>query len=116
LFRYLWKIKRAEYLLSKIWHLHTKQNHAIKPVYEVQPYIHRCHLLRNEMAHFIQNLRHYLTFNVLELSWNKFQETINSSKSLDSLIEAHKIYLLTVKEKALLTEDSLQKKEEIITT
>ena len=55
----------------------------------VKKEFHRCHLLRNEMIHFIDNLFNYLMVEVIEATWDQFKEKLGGLKEMNELIELH---------------------------
>ena len=56
--------------------------------------LHKVNLMRHEMMHFIRNLHDYVTSQVLEISWQEFQDNLlNKVKCLDDLIATHEKYL-----------------------
>jgi hypothetical protein len=68
--------------------------------------LHRSHLLRNEMIHFVSNLHSYIMFEVLESSWTQFESDLQEAKNLDEIIEAHDRYLNAVTAKTLVGDGS----------
>ena len=44
--------------------------------------MHGCHLLRNEMIHFVYNLQYYLMFEVLECSWQTLLEELDAASDV----------------------------------
>ncbi|EEC84667.1 hypothetical protein OsI_31569 [Oryza sativa Indica Group] len=50
--------------------------------------------------------RYYIMFEVLEVSWARFSEEMDSAKDLDDLLLAHDKYLTSIVEKSLLGERS----------
>ena len=68
MFTFLWKLKRVEHTLTSTWRKHGTAAHALRLV-RADRSMHGCHLLRNEMIHFVYNLQYYLMFEVLECSW-----------------------------------------------
>ena len=56
--------------------------------------LHKVNLMRHEMMHFIRNLHDYVTSQVLEISWQEFQDNLlNKVTCLDDLIATHEKYL-----------------------
>ena len=73
IFNLLWHLKRVEWSLSSSWKRHMNHNRTLRAVPELAPLLHSCHVLRNEMIHFLTNLQKYMMFEVLETAWNKFK-------------------------------------------
>jgi gamma-tubulin complex component 3 len=126
LFNFMWRIKRVEWCLSNTWSKHMILSHAMKKIVsDVASEIHRyfpvlflgndagknrCHLLRNEMVHFVYNLQHYIMFEVLESAWEELSKyghkissflyllvyrEIKEASSLDEIIEAIYMHFLS---------------------
>ena len=64
--------------------------------------MHRCHLLRNEMVHFVYNMQYYLMFEVIEGASHELSERLSSASSLDDLLAAHQHFLSSIVQKAML--------------
>ena len=58
------------------------------------------------MIHFIHQMAYYTTFEVMECGWDSLNKMINTSESLDEIIEAHKDFLTTLVSRALLDDRS----------
>ncbi|KAI8805753.1 Spc98 family-domain-containing protein [Cladochytrium replicatum] len=92
LFRFLWKLKHVEYVLAKDWSASiTLKNNSAD--YDSSQ-LHKIHLFRYEMLHFLRELLQFLTFEVIERSWQEFDVFLKQrSGSLDDLCAAHVAYL-----------------------
>lgn len=106
LFNFLWRIKRVEYSLSSIWIQHMKGAHMVEGMKDLSSYMHRCHLLRHEMIHFVKNLLEYIMVEVIEGSWKTLIEQLGEAKDLNEIIRQHENFLNTVMDRALLTQKS----------
>jgi gamma-tubulin complex component 3 len=106
LFNLLWRIKRVEHSLSNTWRKQTNAAHLSRSRKNAK-IVHRSHILRNEMLHFISNLEYYILFEVIESSWAGLLSNLKSSKDLDLLIESHNNYLDNILEKCLLSSPDL---------
>lgn len=102
IFRFLWKIKRVQHILSKTWRGITAASRQLRNVHELRSIMRAAQMLSNEMVHFVYNLQYYIMFEVLEVSWNKFEEGITRARSLDDFIQAHDQYLDRIVAGALL--------------
>jgi gamma-tubulin complex component 3 len=61
-----------------------------------------------EMVHFVNQLQHYILFEVIESSWIDLQKALNKPEStLDDMIEAHAKYLNNITRKGLLGSSSI---------
>ena len=56
--------------------------------------LHKVNLMRHEMMHFIRNLHDYVASQVLEISWQEFQDNLlHRVTCLDQLVATHEKYL-----------------------
>lgn len=111
IFSFLWRIKRVDYSLNSTWRRHMNVEHAVRTLREIAGDLHKCHLLRNEMVHFISNFQYYIMFEVLEYSWQELVKEMKQASDLDVVIGAHSKYLSYITDKLLLTSfsENLQK-------
>lgn len=65
--------------------------------------MHGCHLLRNEMIHFVYNLQYYLMFEVIECESLVLHERLHAATDLDGLLAAHGQFLASLTQKAMLS-------------
>lgn len=114
IFNFLWKLRRVEHALIGAWKI-MKPNYISSDLFSKQggtvtsqfvSMSRRCQVLWDEMNHFVTNLQYYIMFEVLEVSWSKFLEEMETSKDLDDLLAAHEKYLDSIVEKSLLGEPS----------
>jgi len=107
LFNALWRAKRLEWLLSGVWKnlasMHKMQSRIVP---ELAPLLHIANLLASEMIHFIHQLAYYITFEVMECSWDILIKQLRQAESLDQVIEAHEEFLQTLLKRALLDDES----------
>eukprot|EP00871_Galdieria_phlegrea_P003551 jgi/Galph1/4197/GphlegSOOS_G2851.1 len=103
--RFLWHLKRADFLLSSIWSMHLaaylgkhKRQTALSHL-DI-----RIDFLRMKMIHFVNNLQYYVMFEVLEISWNELLHKLNRAADLDQLIYAQRFFISRILEKLLLKE------------
>ncbi|KAJ8322941.1 Microtubule-nucleating Tub4p (gamma-tubulin) complex component [Batrachochytrium dendrobatidis] len=103
LFTFLWRLKRIEHSLSSSWRQHTSEMQTLRSVQMFSKDIQQCFALQSEMIHFINQLQHYIFFEVIECSWNELVNYIKGkSGDLDLLIAAHNKYLNSIAMKGLL--------------
>ncbi|KAI8900737.1 Spc98 family-domain-containing protein [Globomyces pollinis-pini] len=103
LFSFLWRLKRVDHTLSNSWHSHTTQSNRFKSAIRLKMQLHKCHLLRNEMIHFINQLEHYILFEVIECHWKELIDKMEAKDcDLDLLIKSHDQYLSKIMSKGLL--------------
>ncbi|XP_039127387.1 gamma-tubulin complex component 3 [Dioscorea cayenensis subsp. rotundata] len=114
IFNYLWKLKRVEHALIRVWKtmkpnciascIFAKEGMGVKV--QFVSVLRRCQVLWNEMNHFVTNFQYYIMFEVLEVSWARFSEEMDVTKDMDGLLAAHEKYLSSIMEKSLLGERS----------
>lgn len=97
LFYALWKAKRMEMVLSKLWKRQITSAKMFRKISELSPLLRQCNELTSEMVHFILQTQYYFLFEVLECSWNQLIEQIHHAETLDEVISAHQHFLLNVK-------------------
>lgn len=106
LFNTLWRGKRMEWLLSCVWTRGTALGKMARTLTELKPVLHVSHLLSSEMVHFVHQLAYYVTFEVMECSWDILIKQLKHAENLDEVIEAHSEFLETLVKRALLDERS----------
>jgi len=105
IFRFLWKLKRVQHILSKTWRSIASASRQLRSVPEIKGVLHTAQILSNEMVHFVYNFQYYIMFEVLESSWKQFTENSSKARSLDALIHAHDSYLDSIIAGALLIDE-----------
>ncbi|PSN36317.1 hypothetical protein C0J52_15165 [Blattella germanica] len=106
LFNALWRAKRMEWILSRMWKRQITSSKLLRKLPELTPVLQQAHLLTSEMVHFIHQMQYYILFEVLECSWDILIKRVQQAEALDDIISAHENFLLTVKAGALLDENS----------
>ncbi|XP_060089694.1 gamma-tubulin complex component 3 [Heteronotia binoei] len=105
-FNFLWRAKRMEYILTDIWKGHMCNAKLLKNMPELSGVLHQCHVLASEMVHFIHQMQYYITFEVLECSWDELWNKVQQAQDLDHIIAAHEVFLDTIISRCLLDTDS----------
>ncbi|XP_078693983.1 gamma-tubulin complex component 3-like [Branchiostoma floridae x Branchiostoma belcheri] len=106
-FNFLWRAKRMEYTLTEIWKDQmTIHKLLLKTVPELASLLHRCHTLSSEMVHFINQMQYYITFEVLECSWDELWKKVKESPDLDHVIASHQVFLDAIIQHCLLDDES----------
>uniref|UniRef100_A0A4X2LVL4 Uncharacterized protein n=1 Tax=Vombatus ursinus TaxID=29139 RepID=A0A4X2LVL4_VOMUR len=105
-FNFLWRAKRMEYILTDIRKGHMCNAKLLKNMPEFSGVLHQCHILASEMVHFIHQMQYYITFEVLECSWDELWNKVQQAQDLDHIIAAHEVFLDTVISRCLLDSDS----------
>lgn len=109
-FNFLWRVKRVEFALGSTWRrCMTGARGVLGTVADKVGSdwkIARC--VMAEMVHFVNQLQHYILFEVIESSWIDLQKALNKPDStLDDMIEAHAKYLNNITRKGLLGSQSI---------
>ncbi|XP_078259128.1 gamma-tubulin complex component 3 isoform X2 [Rhinoraja longicauda] len=110
-FNFLWRAKRMEYVLTDIWKGQMCNAKLLKNIPELSGVLHQCHILASEMVHFVHQMQYYITFEVLECSWDELWNKMQQAQDLDHITAAHEAFLDTILSQCLL--DS--KSEELLT-
>lgn len=105
-FNFLWRAKRMEYTLTDIWKGQMCSAKLLKTIPELSSVLHQCHILASEMVHFIHQMQYYITFEVLECSWDELWKQVHQAKDLDDIIAAHEVFLDTIISRCLLDNNS----------
>lgn len=74
LFKFLWRIKRVDFKLKMYEQSKTALQLLSLP--DIRVHLHKCHLLRHEILHFVTNLINYLMVEVVDAAWNEFLEAL----------------------------------------
>uniref|UniRef100_A0A8C7QS61 Tubulin gamma complex component 3 n=1 Tax=Oncorhynchus mykiss TaxID=8022 RepID=A0A8C7QS61_ONCMY len=105
-FNFLWRAKRMEYILTDIWKGQMCNAKLLKSMPELSGVLHQCHILANEMVHFIHQMQYYITFEVLECCWDELWNKVEKAQDLDHIIAAHERFLDSVISRCLLDTNS----------
>ncbi|XP_037618322.1 gamma-tubulin complex component 3 [Sebastes umbrosus] len=105
-FNFLWRAKRMEYTLTDIWKGQMCNAKLLKTMPELSGVLHQCHILASEMVHFIHQMQYYITFEVLECSWDELWNRVQQAQDLDHIIAAHDVFLDSVISRCLLDNNS----------
>ncbi|XP_069020151.1 gamma-tubulin complex component 3 homolog isoform X1 [Embiotoca jacksoni] len=105
-FNFLWRAKRMEYTLTDIWKGQMCNAKLLKTMPELSGVLHQCHILASEMVHFIHQMQYYITFEVLECSWDELWNKVQQAQDLDHIIAAHDVFLDSIISRCLLDNNS----------
>jgi gamma-tubulin complex component 3 len=109
IFRFLWRLRRIQYVLSGSWRLTTNTTRQLNHlVPEIVPLMQQVHLLRHQMTHFISNIQYYIMFEVLETAWQQLETTIRNAKSLDEIVSAYTEYVSMIIKSSLIDDPESQ--------
>uniref|UniRef100_A0A1J3CUD5 Gamma-tubulin complex component n=1 Tax=Noccaea caerulescens TaxID=107243 RepID=A0A1J3CUD5_NOCCA len=89
IFRFLFHCKHVERQLCVAWQIHQ----GIRSMNSNGTAIPRSSLLCRSMLKFISSLLHYLTFEVLEPNWHVMHDRLQSTRSVDEVIQHHDFFL-----------------------
>ncbi|KAG2300300.1 hypothetical protein Bca52824_036772 [Brassica carinata] len=89
IFRFLFHCKHVERQLCGAWQIHQ----GIRSMNSNGTAIRSSSLLCRSMLKFISSLLHYLTFEVLEPNWHVMHDRLQSTKSVDEVIQHHDLFL-----------------------
>lgn len=109
-FNFLWRVKRVEFALGSTWRrCMTGARGVLGTVADkVGADWKKARCAMAEMVHFVNQLQHYILFEVIESSWIDLQKALNKPEStLDDMIEAHAKYLNNITRKGLLGSQSI---------
>ncbi|KAG7555590.1 Gamma tubulin complex component C-terminal [Arabidopsis suecica] len=110
IFRFLFHCKHVERQLCGAWQIHQ----GIRSMNSKGTAIPRSSLLCRSMLKFISSLLHYLTFEVLEPNWHVMHDRLQSTRSVDEVIQHHDFFLdKCLRGCLLLLPDVLKKMEKL---
>ncbi|SCZ89195.1 BZ3500_MvSof-1268-A1-R1_Chr9g10326 [Microbotryum saponariae] len=103
MFKHLWHIKRVEYALNGVQRRLMTGARTFLKVPELSYDFHLTRIALQRMTFFIRQLQYYCHLEVIACSWQVLEEfALKKQGDLDSLIEAHRVYLRRLVTKALL--------------
>ncbi|CAN6195447.1 unnamed protein product [Urochloa humidicola] len=110
IFRLLFHCKHVSRQLCTAWQIQQ----VFRSVKILGTPILRSSLLCRSMLKFVNSLLHYLTFEVLEPNWHLMHDHLQSSRSIDEVIQIHDFFLQKcLKECLLLSPELLVKVEKL---
>eukprot|EP00037_Helgoeca_nana_P019107 m.185270 g.185270 ORF g.185270 m.185270 type:complete len:267 (+) comp24720_c0_seq1:1944-2744(+) len=95
-FRYM------EYALTKMWTMQMSFSRLAPRLPAMSAVITQCYAVQASMAHFVNQIQYYFNFEVLECSWDDLVKDLAAAQDLDQVIDAHRMFLKTLTERALL--------------
>jgi len=108
--RFLWFLKRSNYLLCTTWNMHFlsfSEEHKYTKL-EMKPntgtIYNKIHFVRMKMMHFVENFQYYVMFEVLEISWNELLNKLQKARDMNELIQAQRLFISRILEKLMLKE------------
>lgn len=98
LFKPLWKAKHTEFVLDNIWRQQKLNSKLLDNFFlELRPIFFKLHGFTTQMVHFIHQMQYYVLFEVIECSWVAFIKRVQTSQTLDDILEAHEAFLEEVR-------------------
>ncbi len=131
MFKHLWEIKRIEYALNECWRTLMTKTRLLKrgsgtfasrhfPCYCSSRFVpaalafalHQTRIALGDMIFFVRQVEYYCHLEVVACQWKELEDFISKGDGdLDKLIEAHRRYVTTMVDKALLRASGRRKKE-----
>lgn len=112
-FNFLWRLKRVMFSVYESWKIinsEIKQMRCKYGIVDADSWTSSSREACQIMMHFLSELQYYVTFEVVEMAWAKFQDKLgfgaaNSTGrklTVDEIIDAHTKFLATIAHKGLL--------------
>ncbi|CAH1773165.1 unnamed protein product [Owenia fusiformis] len=99
IFTFLLQIKRAKYSLDELRFIDLKGQDGGQ---RSEHLIHRMHLFRMKLLHFVNSLHNYIVTRILQNTGLEFQEDIQQAPDLDQVIKLHNTYIANIYDRCLL--------------
>ena len=108
LFAFMWRLRRCEDALSRLWNSSKVASAGIEWLAHVSlaRLLHTAALARMLMGHFLSCLSGYLMLGVLAPAWTRLEEGVSAAADLDDVIKAHRTYLDELNERVLFADVS----------
>ena len=94
IFNFLWKVKRAHFLMHSFQS--PKDLILIQSMPDVKPYLKVLFMLGSQILHFINILSNYLMVETIEVAWEEFFSQLFKAKDLDELIFLHNNFVSNI--------------------
>jgi gamma-tubulin complex component 6 len=105
LFNFMLQLKRATWALKDIGQRLKRSGRQMKERKSEQ--LHRLHLFRREMQHFVTVMDGYVVNQIIHVSWLEFQQQLKEVDGLDDLCDCHASYLNRMLFRSLLTKKAV---------
>ncbi|KAL1465246.1 hypothetical protein WDU94_004830 [Cyamophila willieti] len=105
-FKFLWSMKRLDHILSIIWEKQVFATKHLRKLTELSALLKQGSGLISEMVHFSHQFQYYISFEVVETAWQKFESLVHAATSLRTVIEEHKHFLRSILEGTMQDEKS----------
>eukprot|EP00698_Gefionella_okellyi_P017487 TRINITY_DN511_c0_g1_i1.p1 TRINITY_DN511_c0_g1~~TRINITY_DN511_c0_g1_i1.p1 ORF type:complete len:695 (+),score=171.59 TRINITY_DN511_c0_g1_i1:242-2086(+) len=104
MFRHLFYCKHVERQLCAAW-----QNDQSTKEYDIRRHLARMYALRQRMLQFVQNLLHYMMYEVIEPRWHVLKEHLDTATTIDEVLQHHQNFLDTMLKECMLTNEDVHK-------
>lgn len=105
-FKFLWSMKRLDYILSMIWEEQVFATKKLRKLTELSSLLKQGSGLISEIVHFSHQFQYYISFEVVETAWQKFESLVHQATSLRTVIEEHQHFLHSILEGTMQDEKS----------
>ncbi|KAI5711401.1 hypothetical protein M8J75_000132 [Diaphorina citri] len=105
-FKFLWSMKRLDHILSMIWEKQVFATKQLRKLTELSSLLKQGSGLISEMVHFSHQFQYYISFEVVETAWQKFESLVHQATSLRTVIEEHGHFLRSILEGTMQDEKS----------
>ena len=111
-------LKKYQLLFRHIFHVATVRNALAETWAEAQgarsslhppTWLTMAYELRHRMLHFVTNLQHYTSYEVVEPNWTQLEKQLGAAKAIDDVLRDHGDFLDTCLRECLLTNPFLLK-------
>jgi gamma-tubulin complex component 3 len=106
IFNFLWRAKRIEFVLARMWKSQISYLRQLRDIPEVQYCLHQYQLITGSLVHFISQLQYYIMFECLECSWAELLKHMKTAGDLDEIITAHNDFMKNIIKRCLLDPNS----------
>lgn len=108
IFKHLWRSKHIELVLTtKIWREQVCNAKAYREMRDELSAVSRAlSLITSQMMHFVGQIQVYILFEVIECEWLQLVAGIERAASIDDILDAHQLFLDSIKTRIFLDEDS----------
>lgn len=107
IFNFLWKAKRAQYLLNSFQY--PKELIMIQGLKSAFISLRQTFVLNNQIQHFVNIFTNYLMVESIESYWDKFVTKLTMASDLDKLIEVHVKFVDGIMKNCFVSNDSIFK-------
>ncbi|KFD72099.1 hypothetical protein M514_00501 [Trichuris suis] len=107
LFLFLWRLRRADYLMSHLINSHSSVQLRLSTLTEVLPMHRRLSSLFFVVMNLIRQLVDYAFTDVIQRASTEFFDKFNNASDFDCIVSAHRDFLSQVTDKLFLSREKL---------